>query len=249
MPTKVRVATARELRIGEVLSALFYSQMVTPPEQRREGTREDFHRLLFGMISNRMTRWEDAVALPHLLCERLQCNDVLEGLTSHSVDEIAEVIARPKALHRYPTRIATSLTISARQISETWSGNLSEMWRDEPLPSTLVARLKTLHGVGDKIGNLTARCLLLDYTNVSVWSGLSSLRPSCDRHVLRVFYRLGLTKSEQDITGLYEASELVRPHASLECEGAWVLGLEWCKAGDAPRCTQCPLVALCPSAV
>jgi len=253
MSTEVRVATAREMRIGQTLAALFYGEMVTPPSERKVGSREDFHRLLFSMISNRMTRFEDALALPHLLCQRLGGDDVLECLTSHSVDEIAEVIARPRALHRYPMRIATSLCTSARQISETWSGNLSEMWRDEPLPSTLVQRLKTLHGVGDKIGNLTVRCLMLDFTNVTVWSGLSSLRPSCDRHVLRVFHRLGLTKSEQDIAGLYEMSEVIRPHASLECEGAWLVGLDWCKSG-CPRChgneegEPCPLFRLCFSA-
>jgi len=251
----------RERAIGDILAGLFYSEMVTPPSERTIGSREDFHRLLFSMISNRMTRFEDALALPDALCQRLGGDDILECLTSLSADEIAEVIATPKALHRYPTRIATSLCISAHQISEMWSGNLSEMWRDEPLPSTLVQRLKTLHGVGEKIGNLTVRCLMLGFTNVTVWSGLSSLRPSPDRHVLRVFDRLGLIDSENDIQGLFAAAERCCPFESVACDGAWIIGLSWkCGTSDA-MChgngegylqnlrdtTPCPLLRLCPS--
>lgn len=249
--------TAREQVIGETLSRLFYSEMVTPPSHRRAGTREDFHRLLCGMISNRMTRWEDAVALPHLLCKRTGDTDILDCLLAHSVDEIAGFIAQPRALHRYPARIATSLCASARQIRDDWDGSVENMWRDCPLAETLVARLKSLHGVGDKIGNLTVRCLLLDFANVDCWGGLSSLKPSPDRHVLRVFYRLGLIASEQDITGLYEASERLRPMASVECDGAWALGMSNCIAGagtaGTPLCERnpdgqpCLLRRVCPS--
>lgn len=240
--------------IATVLSRLFYEQMVTPSHLRRIGTREDFHRLLFGMISNRMTRWEDAMALPHLLCERTGDIDILDCLLGHSVDEIAEFIAQPKALHRYPMRIATSLCLSARQIRDEWNGDMRNMWGDCPLGEDLVQRLRTLHGVGEKIGNLTARCLLLDFRNVTVWSGLSFLRPSPDRHVMRVFYRLGLITSEQDIKGLYEAGERIRPMASVECDGAWCLGLSNCIAGVSPLCKgnpdgeKCPLRRVCSSA-
>ncbi len=55
------VATERGRLIGEVLATQFYDRMVTPPEHRIDGSREDFHRLMFAMISNRMTRWEDAM--------------------------------------------------------------------------------------------------------------------------------------------------------------------------------------------
>lgn len=245
--------TMREQFIGETLSRLFYTEMVTPPSERRAGTREDFHRLLIAMISNRMTRWEDAMALPHLLCQRTGYTDVLDCLLGHSVDEIAGFIAQPKALHRYPVRIATSLCASARQIRDEWHGDMRNMWGDCPLGETLVQRLMTLHGVGEKIGNLTARCLLLDFANVDCWGGLAFLRPSPDRHVLRVFYRLGLIASEQDIKGLYETSERLRPMASVECDGAWALGMSNCIAGSHPLCERntegaaCPLLGVCPS--
>lgn len=239
------MATAREASIGKTLSRLFYSEMVTPPHLRRVGTREDFHRLLFGMISNRMTRWEDAMALPHLLCERTGYTDILECLLAHSADEIAAVIAQPKALHRYPMRIATSLCVSARQIESEWGGSVETMWADCPLGETLVTRLQTLHGVGEKIGNLTARCLVLDFSNVDCWSGIGFLKPSPDRHVMRVFYRLGLIASEQDINGLYEASERIQPMASVTCDGAWSLGLSNCVAGT-PLCDGNPDVEICP---
>jgi endonuclease III len=143
-------------------------------------------------------------------------------------------------------RIATSLCASARQIRDEWDGSVETMWGDCPLAETLVARLKSLHGVGDKIGNLTARCLLLDFRNVTVWSGLSFLRPSPDRHVMRVFYRLGLIASEQDIKGLYEASERIRPTASVECDGAWALGMSNCIAGGSPLCERNPEGKACP---
>lgn len=230
--------------IGTELSRLFYEEMVPPPDEREIGTREHFHRLLFGMISNRMTRWEDAMALPHLLCQRLGYDDILECLLDHDADEIAEEIARPRALHRYPRRIAESLCASARQIAKEWDEDIQTMWADEPLGETLVTRLKSLHGVGDKIGNLTARVLLLNYKNVSCWGGISSLKPSPDRHVMRVFHRLGLIASVTDVSGLFTASEALRPTASVECDGAWALGLTTCHASS-PECSSCVLLRAC----
>ncbi len=108
--------------------------------------------------------------------------------------------------------------------------------------------IEIVHGVGDKIGYLAARFLMLDFDNVTVWSGLSFLRPSPDRHVMRVFYRLGLIGSEDDIDGLYAASEAIRPSASIEADGAWEIGLSWCHSTK-PSCSQgCPLSGVCPSA-
>lgn len=247
------VSANHEQVIATVLSRLFYEQMVTPSHLRRIGTREEFHRLLFGMLSNRMTRWEDAMALPHLLCERTGDSDILECLLTHDMEQVAGVIARQKALHRYPVRIATSLCNSARQIADEWDGTVETMWSDCPLGETLVSRLKTLHGAGDKIANLTVRCLLLDFRNVECWDGIASLLPSPDRHVLRVFHRLGLTASEQDIEGLYAASRRLLPFAAVECDGAWSVGLSHCIARH-PLCDRnpdgesCPLRRVCRSA-
>jgi len=227
--------TQREKAIGDILAGLFYSEMVTPPSERRVGSREEIHRLVFGMISNRMTRYEDALALPERLCGRLGYHDILECLLDHTPEQIAETIAAPKALHRYPMRIATSLCASARQIESDWKCDIRTMWaEDECLGRDLVVRLMTLHGVGEKISNLTARVLMLNFAGVKCWDGIASLRPSPDRHVLRVFNRLGLIDGEDDVQGLFAAAERCRPFESVACDGAWIIGLSWkCGTSDA----------------
>jgi len=247
------VVSEREQQIADVLAGLFYEEMAVEPGMRRAASREELHRLLFGMIANRMTRYEDALALPKALCERAGATDILDCLLQHNEHEIAELIAVPRALHRYPARIAKSLCASARQLRDSWNSELSTMWRDDPLGSELVNRLMTLHGVGPKIGNLMVRCLMLGYSNVSCWDGIATLDISPDRHALRVFRRLGLIRDERDVDGLLAASRRIRPYASVECDGAWSLALTHCRAGTA-RCRNgegvgpCPLLHLCPSA-
>jgi endonuclease III len=248
--------TERERAIGDILAGLFYTEMVTPPSVRTIGSREEIHRLVFGMIANRMTRYEDALALPERLCGRLGYHDILECLLDHTVEQIAETIAAPKALHRYPMRIATSLCASARQIERDWKCDIRSMWaEDECLGRDLVVRLMTLHGVGEKISNLIARSLILNFAGVKCWDGIASLRPSPDRHVLRVFNRLGLIDGEDDIQGLFAAAERCRPFESVACDGAWIIGLSWkCGTSDATchdgneEGEPCRLLRFCPSA-
>jgi endonuclease III len=239
----------RESRIAEALRTLFWEEMADEPCDV-EWSRERIHRLIFGMVANRMTRFEDALALPERLLERAGgSRDILNCLLGLGERGAAELIGRPRALHRYPNRISSALHGSACHIDRTWQGDARRMWLDGDPPTgrALVARLEKLPGVGPKISNLTARALMLS-AGVKCADGLSSISASPDRHCLRVFHRLGLTPSEHDPRAMMLAAAHLSPEAPVAMDSGWLVGMWWCHAGT-PACESgCVLRNECPRA-
>lgn len=235
----------RERRIADILRKLFWEQMADEPCDV-EWSRERIHRLIFGMVANRMTRFEDALALPDRLLERAGGGqDILNCLLELGESGAAELIAQPRALHRYPNRISSALHGSACHIDRAWHGDARRMWLDGDLPTgrALVARLEKLPGVGPKISNLTSRALMLS-AGVKCADGLRSISASPDRHCLRVFHRLGLTPTDDDPEAMMLAASRLSPEAAAEMDSGWLVGLWWCHA-NAPTCSACMLKAEC----
>jgi adenine-specific DNA glycosylase len=104
------------------------------------------------------------------------------------------------------------------------------------LPQTM-EELTRLPGVGRKTANLVLNDCFGITEGVAV-----------DTHVFRIASRLGLTRApnpaaaEQDLIALYNTEQLARLNHQ------WVLfGREVCDARK-PRCAECPLQDICPSA-
>lgn len=111
--------------------------------------------------------------------------------------------------------------------------------------------LLSLPGVGRKIANLVRGIWMERASNTSDRSTADSNAPppgiAVDTHLLRIFYRLGVTSSERD------AAKTERELAALFPAQQWValndygvrFGQHICTARQ-PHCTACPFNAHCP---
>jgi endonuclease-3 len=116
-------------------------------------------------------------------------------------------------------------------------GNFDLSWMDDAPDEEIDTYLTSLPGVGPK----TAACVL----------AFSLGRPALpvDTHVHRVATRLGLLPPGMNADRAHvELAAVVPPKLRVEMHvGLINLGREICKAGR-PRCEECPLNDLCPTA-
>ena len=155
-----------------------------------------------------------------------------EDLLAASEEEIARAI-----------RVGGLPRVKARRIKEALSGILRERgdldlsFLSSLPPSQACAWLEKFSGVGPK----TARCVLL----------FSLSRPvlPVDTHVFRISKRLGFLAPDIPFSKASEALEEIVPEEDMGDFHVLLVrhGREICKARN-PRCGECPLRPLCPSA-
>ena len=116
-------------------------------------------------------------------------------------------------------------------------GRLDLSWMHDAADAEVEEYLSSLPGVGPK----TVACVL----------AFSLGRPALpvDTHVHRVATRLGLIPPGMPAAKAHDAlADLVPPRLRVSMHVAWIRhGRTICKAGR-PRCEECPLVDLCPTA-
>jgi endonuclease III len=155
-----------------------------------------------------------------------------DALAAAPVEEVAAAI-RPGGLAN--TKAPRILAI-LREIEER-EGHLDLSWMHEASDERVAAYLRSLPGVGPK----TVACVL----------AFSLGRPALpvDTHVFRVAGRLGWVPTRSSVEVAHRVMENVVPprlRVSMHV-GLIRLGREVCKPGR-PRCRDCPLVDLCPTA-
>lgn len=155
-----------------------------------------------------------------------------DALAVADPDEVADAI-RPGGLAntKAPRILAILAEIRRRQ------GTIDLSWMHEASDTEVRDYLVSLPGVGPK----TAACVL----------AFSLDRPALpvDTHVFRAAGRLGWLPPKTDAAGAHDVLEALVP-APLRVEmhvGLIRLGREACKPGR-PRCEDCPLNDVCPTA-
>jgi endonuclease III len=72
---------------------------------------------------------------------------------------------------------------------------------------------------------------------------------SGDRHIDRVFKRLGLVSKDASLTSIISCSREIYPdYPGIFDSICWEIGEAWCKP-DSPKCPECWLNNLCPKIV
>lgn len=66
-----------------------------------------------------------------------------------------------------------------------------------------------------------------------------------DRHVVRVFQRLGFIDEASRRKTRKAAKELHPEYPGALDSASWRIGREWCKKSD-PLCAECPMEEVCP---
>ncbi|MFC3687745.1 HhH-GPD-type base excision DNA repair protein [Aquipuribacter hungaricus] len=114
---------------------------------------DDPFALLVGMLLDQQVRMEAAFAGPRRLLDRLPGSP--ERLDPAAVaamerDELAALMARPPAVHRYHGSMAGRLHDLAGAVVDGYGGDTTALWSSASDGAELLRRLKALPGFGDQ---------------------------------------------------------------------------------------------------
>lgn len=111
---------------------------------------EDPFALLIGMLLDQQVTMESAFAGPAKIAERMGGLDVHE-VADADPEHFAALCATPPAVHRYPGSMAGRIQAVAREVVETYHGDVARIWTTgDPDGATVLKRLKALPGFGDQ---------------------------------------------------------------------------------------------------
>jgi len=160
------------------------------------------------------------------------------------------------ALHRFYNTVSRDIVCDCRILAEKYDGDARSLWEGDIEAAEVIARLKELRGVSQKIANMFARHLVTYYgVNLKGWERIDV---AVDRHVARVFLRTGLVaakkgQSRYSVSELREqvvarARELSPEYPAALDPPAFDIGMRWCTEREA-RCDgkgePCPLAGVC----
>lgn len=168
----------------------------------------------------------------------------LGDLAALSPESVAEHLATPSALHRYPSKMAPVVYAALQRIAGLYDGDASRIWAGSPSSAAIVRRFLEFDGCGPKIATMAANILVRDF-GVPV-SDKYSIDVSVDVHVRRVVRRLGLVGpdcSDEEI--IYRAREMNPKFPGVIDLGLWELGRSCCRP-KSPTCEACNVKQLCP---
>lgn len=104
--------------------------------------------LLVAMLLDQQVPMERAFAAPYELTQRLGHDLDARELAEHDAEALADLFARPPALHRYPRSMAGRVQELCRALVERHDGDVTGLWRDVADARELLRRLVALPGYG-----------------------------------------------------------------------------------------------------
>ena len=203
------------------------------------------HAFVIACIMDRLIKAERAWFNPYRLSPEDRDFDFCT-LLKLSEDEIQDHMKGPPALHRFPDKMSQYIHAALRHIADTYEGKAENIWAARPSSAGLVYRFLEFEGMGPKIATMAANILVREF-KVPVRDHFS-IDISPDRHVRRVFQRLGLIpKQASNEQIIYRARDLNPEYPGLVDLPAFQIGREWCKPKN-PRCNECFMEDICPTA-
>ncbi len=157
--------------------------------------------LLLAMLLDQQVPMERAFAAPYELQQRLGHDLDVYELADYDADALAELFARPPALHRYPKAMAGRVQDLCRALVEHYDGDVTGLWRDVSEASELFDRLVALPGFG------TYKAQIF----VALLGKQRNVRPNGWREVAGAFGDEGVYRSVADVTDA-ESLAKVREH-------------------------------------
>lgn len=196
--------------------------------------------------------------IPRQLKKRMGHLDVrrIAGMSEEALAGFMGPGKHGPALHRFYNTISRDIVSDCRILVEKYDGDAGNIWKGDIEAAEVVARLKELRGVSQKIANMFARHLVT-YYGVRL-KGWEHIDVAVDRHVARVFLRTGLVtakkgQSRYSVSELREqvvarARELSPGYPAALDPPAFDIGMRWCTEREA-RCDgnegPCPLAGVC----
>lgn len=127
------------------------------------------------------------------------------------------------------------------RIQDEFNGDASAIWNNNQRSATIVRRFLEFDGVGIKIATMAANILARDF-KIPMKDHIDI---SPDRHVKRVFKRLGFTSDETSNDELiYCAREFNPRYPGIFDLSCFEIGRKWCHPEN-PSCAKCYLGEMC----
>lgn len=126
-------------------------------------------------------------------------------------------------LHIWNSKMSERFRLATKRTHEEYRDDASLIWKGNPRSGTVVRRFLQFEGVGVKIASMATNILARGFKIPMVDRNCIDISP--DRHVRRVFYRLGLISDENNYDELlYCARELNPEYPGLFDLSVWQLG-------------------------
>jgi endonuclease III len=164
-------------------------------------------------------------------------------LSQMSVEPLEEVLRSLDRKPRFPRQSAQTITSLSRLVFNQFHGNAASVWVDKE-PSAVVQTLEQIWGVGPGIAHMIVRILVDEFGYDPGPEGLRKIDVKSDRHIIRVFYRTGLTQNKSGEACVEVARQLYPEFPGLLDWPAWEIGRTWCHEHN-PDCVTCPLCSVC----
>ena len=158
-----------------------------------------------------------------------------------------EKIFKKLSLHINNNVMAEVFYKAVHKIVDEYDGDASKLWSDNPSSATLIYRLMDFDGVGVKIATMTSNILSRVF-QVKMQEHYS-IDISPDRHIRRVFKRMGLVKDATNVNKIiYKAREICPTYPGILDLNIWRLGQETCTSQN-PKCATCKYAKICPKII
>lgn len=200
------------------------------------------HAFLLGCLADMQVKADVAWNIPFALYKKLGTFK-FKILHDLSKEKWMELMSSPKPLHRFPKRIGESFFNGIQRVKSEYSGNAANIWNKNLSSSEIVYRFLCFDGIGQKIATMATN-ILACFFQVSM-SDHYSVDISVDRHIKKVFKRLGLVSPEAEESQIVFKARAINPeYPGLLDLPAFEIGRNWCKPID-PRCNECYMVDCC----
>lgn len=203
------------------------------------------HAFVLGAIMDRQISAERAWKIPYEISREIGSFefDKLKILTEWEIKKIFE----KKNLHRFNEKMAGLFYKGIKTIERKYHGDAAAIWKGTPRSTTVVRRFLEFEGVGRKIASMATNILardfkipMKDYRDIDI---------STDRHVKRVFIRMGfIEKGTKNDELIFIAREIYPDYPGILDAPAFRIGRDFCKERK-PLCAKCPLKDFCPKLI
>jgi endonuclease III len=201
------------------------------------------HAFVLGCIMDRQCIAKKAWVIPYEISKKINGFSV-EQLCRLSELEILDLMTKPEPLHRYSQKMANLFYLAVNRIDKYYKGDASRIWSGKPSSAEVVYRFLQFKGVGPKIGSMAVNILVRDF-KIPV-SDYINIDISPDRHVKRVFSRLGLCDNDNN-QSIYKARALNPNYPGVFDFPCFDIGRKWCKE-NGKICSDCYMNDLCITA-
>jgi hypothetical protein len=204
------------------------------------------HAFVLGCVMDRQVKAQLAWLIPYRVSKKLG-DFKFSTLRRLWRGQVRRLMTKPEPLHRFPEKMSGDFHAAIGLIDHRYEGDAASIWTGRLSSADVVYRFLEFQGVGPKVASMAANILAREFK--IPLSDYHSIDISVDRHVRRVFTRLGLVRKGATPEELiYRARALHPEYPGVIDLPAWQIGKNWCRP-TRTLCESCYMHIACPATV